>query len=161
MQRGYIDMNRIVPNISVENCKEVLDYYKEVFGGEIKNLQMTDGKEMFKGQEGKILHAELHINADCILYLNDTFGSKTESSNISIILQLDSEDEINQLVDAKIEDIKSDNNIWRGFIQLVRFVIIYNDDDNDNQDKLISTGSLYEKYDGNLDWLLEKKYQIE
>lgn len=70
------------------------------------------------------------------------------------------EDEINQLVDAKIEDIKSDNNIWRGFIQLVRFVIIYNDDNN-NQDKLISTGSLYEKYDGNLDWLLEKKYWIK
>ncbi|MFT9498142.1 VOC family protein [Anaerosolibacter sp.] len=90
-------MKRIVPNISVENCKEVLDYYKEVFGGEIKNLQMTDGKEMFKGQEGKILHAELHINADCILYLNDTFGPKTEGSNISIILQLDSEDEINRL----------------------------------------------------------------
>lgn len=89
-------MKKIIPNISVENCKEALEYYKEVFGGEIKNVQMADGKEMFKGQEGKIIHAELHVNDDCIMYLND-FGEKKERSNISLILQLDSEDEINRL----------------------------------------------------------------
>lgn len=90
-------MRKIIPNISVENCKEVLEYYKNVFGGEIKNLQMADGKEMFKDQEGKILHAELHINPECVVYLNDTFGPKIENSHISIILQLDSQDEINNL----------------------------------------------------------------
>jgi PhnB protein len=90
-------MKKILPNISVENCKEVLEYYKTVFGGEIKNIQMTDGKEMFKGQEGKILHSELHINNECIMYLNDVFGEKVVGSNISLILQLDSEEEINKL----------------------------------------------------------------
>lgn len=90
-------MKQIIPNISVDNCKEVLEYYKEVFGGEVKNLQMADGKEMFKGHEGKIVHVELHINGDCVLYLNDVFGETETGSNISIILQLDSEAEINAL----------------------------------------------------------------
>lgn len=90
-------MKKIIPNIAVENCKEALEYYKEVFGGEIKNVQMADGKEMFKGHEGKIIHSELHINDVCIMYLTDTFGPKTEGSNISLILQLDSEEEINKL----------------------------------------------------------------
>ncbi len=44
---------------------------------------------MFPGQEGKILHAELHINADCILYFNDTGDA------INILLQMESEEEIN------------------------------------------------------------------
>ena len=90
-------MKKIIPNIAVDNCKEVLEYYSEILGGEVKNIQMADGKELFRGQEGKIIHAELHINPDCILYLNDTFGPKTEGSNISIVLQLDSEEEINWL----------------------------------------------------------------
>jgi PhnB protein len=90
-------MKRIIPNISVFNCKEVLEYYKEVFGGEIKNVQMADGKEMFKGHEGKIIHAELHINTECIMYLNENFGEKNNSSNISMILELDSKEEIDSL----------------------------------------------------------------
>jgi PhnB protein len=93
-------MKNIIPNIAVENCKEVLEYYKETFGGEVKNVQMADGKEMFKGHEGKIIHSELHINANCILYLTDVFSPKAEGSNISIILQLDSEEEINKLYSA-------------------------------------------------------------
>lgn len=96
-------MKKIIPNIAVENCKEVLEYYKEVFGGEIKNLQLADGKEMFEGHEGKIIHAELHINGDCILYLNDDFGNKPAAGNISLILQLDSEEEINKLFDTVSE----------------------------------------------------------
>jgi PhnB protein len=96
-------MEKIIPNISVKNCKEVLEYYKDVFGGEIKNLQMADGKEMFKGHEGKVVHAELHINADCIMYLNDPFEEKAPDSNISLMLQLSSEEEINKLYSALIQ----------------------------------------------------------
>lgn len=93
-------MKRIIPDIAVENCKEALEYYKEVFGGEIKNVQMADGKEMFKGHEGKIIHSELHINADCIMYLTDIFGEKQEGSNISLMFELGSEEEINNLYTA-------------------------------------------------------------
>jgi PhnB protein len=90
-------MRKIIPNIAIENCKEVLEYYKEVFGGEIKNLQMADGKEMFKGHEGKIIHSELHINQNCILYLNDIFGGKNAGNNISLMLELESKEEIDSL----------------------------------------------------------------
>lgn len=96
-------MKKIILNISVENCKEVLEYYKEVFGGEIKNVQMADGKEMFKGHEGKIIHSELHINDECVMYLTDVFGEKEEGSNISLILQLGSEEEINNLYSVLCE----------------------------------------------------------
>jgi PhnB protein len=93
-------MKKIIPNLSVENCKAVLQYYQEVFGGEIKNMQLADGKEMFKGHEGKIVHAELHINKECILYLNDSFEEKAVGNNISLVLQLDSEAEINSIYSA-------------------------------------------------------------
>lgn len=97
-------MKRIIPEIYIKNCKEALEYYKEVFGGEIKNVQMADGKEMFKGFEGKIIHSELHINNDCILYLVDIFGEKEETSNVHLLLELDSEEEINRLYEALSKD---------------------------------------------------------
>ncbi|HEX7715364.1 MAG TPA: VOC family protein [Bacillota bacterium] len=90
-------MKRIIPNLAVDNCKEALDYYKKILGGEIKNVQLADGKEMFQGHEGKIVHAELHINADCILYLNDLFDEKEVTSNISLMLELNNMEEINDL----------------------------------------------------------------
>lgn len=96
-------MKKIIPNIIVENCKEALEFYKGVFGGEIKNVQMADGKEMFKGHEGKIIHSELHINDDCILYLNDALGRNPQDSNISLMLSLESEEEINSISAAVSE----------------------------------------------------------
>lgn len=35
-------MKKVIPNIAVENCVEALDYYQEIFGGEIKNLQKAN-----------------------------------------------------------------------------------------------------------------------
>lgn len=94
-------MKKIIPNISIDNCKEALEFYKEVFGGEVKNVQMADGKEMFKGYEGRIIHSELFINDDCILHLNDVLGDRKEiESNISLMLQLESEEEINRIYSA-------------------------------------------------------------
>ncbi len=90
-------MKKVIPNIKVTNCKEALDFYKEVFGGQIKNVQLADGKEMFKGHEGKIIHAEMHVNSDCIFYFNDNFEPENNTSNISLILVLDNEEEINKL----------------------------------------------------------------
>ena len=90
-------MKRIIPEIYVSNCKEALEYYKETFGGEIKNVQMADGKEMFKGFEGKIIHAELHINPECILYFVGIHAETKEPGNINLVLELESEEEINKI----------------------------------------------------------------
>lgn len=90
-------MKRIIPEIYVNNCKEALEFYKGVFGGEIKNLQMADGKEMFKGLEGKVIHSELHINADCIMYFVDVLEGEKKVDDNHLLLELDSEEEINRV----------------------------------------------------------------
>lgn len=74
-------MKRVVPHIVTENCKEAIEYYRGVFGGEIKNVQLADGIEMFKGHEGKYIHSELHINDDCILYFVDEFKDNVTKGN--------------------------------------------------------------------------------
>lgn len=93
-------MKKIIPSIAFEDCKAALEYYHEAFGGEIRNLQLADDKPMFKGHEGKIVHSELHINADCILYLYDMLETKTVGDNFSLLLELDNQDEINRLFAA-------------------------------------------------------------
>ncbi|WP_196793611.1 VOC family protein [Thermoanaerobacterium thermosaccharolyticum] len=79
-------MKRITPNIYVDNCKEVIEYYREVFGGEIKNVQLADNVEMFKGHEGKIIHSELHINENCVLYFVDKLDNQKVVNNPELIL---------------------------------------------------------------------------
>jgi PhnB protein len=90
-------MKSIIPEIYVKDCKAALDYYKEIFGGEIRNMQLADGKEMFKGFEGKIIHSELHINSDCVLYLVDIMGGDKAAGSVNLVLELDSEEEINRI----------------------------------------------------------------
>lgn len=90
-------MKKIIPEIFTKECKAALEYYKGVFGGEIKNVQMADGKEMFKGHEGKVIHSELHINPDCVMYLLDILGGDQTSGNANLLLELDSEEEINRI----------------------------------------------------------------
>ncbi|WP_062107256.1 VOC family protein [Bacillus niameyensis] len=88
-------MKRIIPHLRIENCKEAIQYYQAVFGGEIKNTQLSDGIEMFKGHEGKYIHAELHINENCILYFADTFNTEMSKGNQLLLgPDLDSEEEI-------------------------------------------------------------------
>ncbi len=90
-------MKKIIPDLHLENCKEALEYYKDLFGGEVMNVQVADGNPMFKGHEGKLMHAELHVNGDCIFYMHDIFGEKVNGSNMDLLLQMDSEEEINRL----------------------------------------------------------------
>jgi PhnB protein len=100
-------MKKIIPHISIYNCQEALEYYQGIFGGEIKNTQTGAGMEMFKGQEDKLIHAELHVNADCILYFNDVFQPQyTFGTNVSQVLDMDSEEEIDRIYDALTSDGK-------------------------------------------------------
>lgn len=93
-------MKSIIPEMFVENCKEALEYYKGVFGGEIQNVQMADGKPMFEGLEGKVIHSELHINGTCTLYLMDILEDGQEGKNVNLLLEMDSEEEINRIYSA-------------------------------------------------------------
>jgi PhnB protein len=97
-------MKSITPSIYVENCKEALEFYKDVFGGELKNIQLADNVEMFKGYEGKIIHSELHVNETCVLYFVDLFDEKKDNSGIQLVVELDSEEEINSVYSALIKN---------------------------------------------------------
>lgn len=98
---GNTKMKSIIANIAVDNCEEALQYYKNIFGGEINNIQKADGVEMFKGHEGKLIHSELHINEQCVLYITDIFSSNhIAGNNFQLVLDLDNEDEITQYYEA-------------------------------------------------------------
>ncbi|WP_088014480.1 VOC family protein [Gottfriedia acidiceleris] len=97
-------MKKILPHIYVENCKEELEYYKQIFGGEIKNAQTGDGMEMFKGHEGKYIHAELHINENCVIYFADAFRPLIKGDNVWTTLDMSSEDEINSIYEKLSKD---------------------------------------------------------
>lgn len=97
-------MKSIIPSISVENCKEALEFYKQIFGGEIERIQMSDGIEMFKGQEGKVLHSELHVNDHCIMYFTDYFGPKATSTNVQLVIEMDSQAQIEEAFTALSKD---------------------------------------------------------
>ena len=97
-------MKKLLPHIYIENCKEALEYYKQIFGGEIKNTQTGDGMEMFKGHEGKYIHAELHINKNCLIYFADVFSPLVKGDNIWTMLDMSSEDEINSIYDSLSKD---------------------------------------------------------
>lgn len=92
-------MKKIIPHLYVENCKEAVEYYKGIFGADVKNVQSSDGMEMFKGYEGKIIHAELHIPGDMLIYLADTFDNVKPGNNVCLVLDFESEEEINRTFD--------------------------------------------------------------
>ena len=119
-------MKRIIPNIVINNCSEALEFYKEIFGGEIKNHQLADGKEMFKGFEGKIVHSELWINDDCVLHLNDVMmgGSGDFRSNINLMLQMDSMDEIKRAFEGLSKNGKVQFELQKTFWGSYHAVVI-------------------------------------
>lgn len=97
-------MKKVIPNIVVKDATDALDFYQETFGGEIKNFQLTDKTNAFHHEEGKLLHAELHINDDCVIFINESFDDNIVESNVNIVITLDSEDEINSIYDKLIEN---------------------------------------------------------
>lgn len=85
-------MKKITPNIALEDCEHSVEFYQNVFGGRISGGSRTP--------DGKLLHLELQVNPDCVLYFNDVFdGTPTEGGNISIVLEMDSMEETERLYD--------------------------------------------------------------
>jgi len=94
-------MKQIIPEVYVNSCLSALDFYLELFGGKIKNLQMSDELEMFRDQKGKVVHSELHINPRCVLYFADIFDARRKSpGNITLMLHMDSMEEIESAYEA-------------------------------------------------------------
>lgn len=94
-------MRQVIPEIYVRDCRKALDFYLDVFGGEIKNLQMSDNMEVFSDLHGKVIHSELHVNGSCVLYFADALTeNRKEIGNVTPMLHLDNEQETQRIYRA-------------------------------------------------------------
>ena len=82
------------PYVIIENVKESIQYYQSVFGGDVKILNE---------HEGKVMHAEL-VLGQSLIHFSDDYGRGAKTDNVSIILQMDSEDEAQRIYDQLIAD---------------------------------------------------------
>lgn len=91
-------MKQFYPRLVIENCNEAIEFYQSILSGEVKNAQLADGKEMFKGHEGKYIHAELHFGDGYAIYFNDVFGGEPViGTGIQLGLILESQEEIDRI----------------------------------------------------------------
>lgn len=108
-------MKSIIPSIYVDNCKEAIEWYKTILGGELKMVKVADENGMFKGHEGKIMHSELHINENCVMYFTDFFGDKLQAGNVQLVLEMDSQSEIEQVYAELSKDGKVSFELQKAF----------------------------------------------
>lgn len=76
------------PYIFVENCLEIIEYYRNIFNGEIQNVQQTE--------DGKCLHAELVLGSS-IIHFSDYSGETTKGDNVRVSVECESEEEITRV----------------------------------------------------------------
>ncbi|MED1467429.1 VOC family protein [Bacillus salipaludis] len=91
------------------NAREALEFYREVFQGEILNVQ-TYGESGYNNSpeaENLLIHAHFKKD-DLFIMASDAFPGNVinKGNNISLALDLESEDEINRLYDALRENGK-------------------------------------------------------
>lgn len=90
-------MKQIIPEIYIKNCREALGFYLKVFGGEIKNIQLSDDLPLFRDMKGKVIHSELHVNSKCVLYFMDILEPKRQKpGNITLVLHMGSKDKLDK-----------------------------------------------------------------
>jgi PhnB protein len=73
------------PFVVVDNCKEDIEYYRSVLGGEIK---------IFRQQDDKVLNAELNFGSTKITFA-DTIAAKPslKGDYVKVILKIETEEE--------------------------------------------------------------------
>lgn len=82
------------PYVIIENVRESVDYYQSVFGGEIKVLNEHNSK---------LLHAELHLGSS-LIHFSDDYGRGAKTANVSIIMALETEEELRAIYGRLVED---------------------------------------------------------
>lgn len=89
-------MRSASPFITVKSCREAIDYYQGVLGGEIRVLNEHGGK---------LMHAELHVGGSK-LHFADSMGRpvRDEGDNVRIILDLETEEEMTRIFEALSEE---------------------------------------------------------
>ncbi|MFP4544618.1 MAG: VOC family protein, partial [Candidatus Kapaibacterium sp.] len=75
------------------NCREAMDFYKSVFGGDLNRQTFRDGPmEIPESHKDKIMHASLAFGDVRIMASDSMPGSKViKGNNIQLSLNLDDE----------------------------------------------------------------------
>lgn len=111
-------MKSIIPNLFIDNCKENLQYYKDIFGGKLENIvPRHDATE-------KVMHAELHINERCVLYFGDKLEEAPPDPNIHIFLKFETEDEIQKVYNSLKQDGEVEIELHVSFWGTLHAVVI-------------------------------------
>jgi len=87
-----------------DNCEEVFNFYKSVFGGEFLTLMrfgdVPKDYQPGEGENQKIMHVALPIGKGTVLMGSDTptsMGTVQQGNNLSIAIQAESEEEAERL----------------------------------------------------------------
>ncbi|SEC22712.1 VOC family protein [Paenibacillus sp. GP183] len=79
------------PFVVVDNCKEEIEYYRSVLGGEIKILRK---------QDDKVLNAELNFGSTIIYFADSNAANPSlKGDYVKILLKLETEEEFRQVYD--------------------------------------------------------------
>ncbi len=87
-------MKKITPDITLKECEEKLEYYRAIFGGELRDVNKTPS--------GEIMHAELYISPGISLYFHDKFSFAGDMvyGSVVLVLEMESEEELRRLYGA-------------------------------------------------------------
>jgi PhnB protein len=93
-----------------DNCEEVFNFYKSVFGGEFLTLmrfgEMPAEYQPAEGESQKLMHVALPIGKHTVLMGSDTPGNMprpARGSNFSIAIQPETEEEAKRIFDGLSE----------------------------------------------------------
>jgi PhnB protein len=80
------------PFVAVDHCKEALERYRAVFGGEVRILLE---------QNGQVLQAELHLG-DCMIHFADTAMAKPSSKGdqVKVMAEFESEEALRRAYES-------------------------------------------------------------
>jgi PhnB protein len=82
-------MNVASPFVVVENCKEEIEYYRSILGGEIKILRK---------QDDKVLNADLHFGSTKINFADATAAKPAlKGDYVKVILKIETEEEFRKI----------------------------------------------------------------
>lgn len=98
---------KIIPSLTFAgNAEEAINYYKDVFSGEITGIMKYDDMPGYVPDEktnGKVLHAELIFN-DCHFYFVDYFAEEGLTVGNAIQINIDCDNK--EQVDAFFNNLK-------------------------------------------------------
>lgn len=108
---------KITPYIFVEECEQALEYYRNIFGGEITFTQKADDSD-------KLLHARIDFDDNYSLFLSDIFQEVDFGNNCTISFEFDSEDFIKRAYDLLCEEgtviMELQNTFWGATFAMVK-----------------------------------------